>query len=148
MVWGCMSSAGVGNLTFVEGNMNRFSYLDILKANVKQSVTKLGIESNFAFYQDNDPKHTSEVAKMWLIHNCPKLLQPPPQSPDLNVIEHVWEELARRVYKNRFSSINDLKSAIMAEWLKIQPDFCKKLVESMPRRLQAVLTAKGYATKY
>lgn len=64
MVWGCMSSAGVGNLHFIEGKMDKFVYLNILKQNVKQSAVKLGIADSFAFYQDNDPKHTSAVVKL------------------------------------------------------------------------------------
>lgn len=148
MVWGCMSSAGVGNLHFIDGKMDRFVYLNILKNNVKQSAEKLGIKDNFAFYQDNDPKHTSEVCKLWLIHHCPKLLKPPPQSPDLNVIEHLWDELARKVYKATYNNINQLKTALQTEWNKISPEVCRNLVNSMPKRLQKVLESKGNATKY
>lgn len=148
MVWGCMSSAGVGNLCFVDGKMDRFGYLNILKENLKQSAEKLGILENFAFYQDNDPKHKSNVAQMWLIHHCPKLLQTPAQSPDLNVIEHLWEELARRVYKSKFKTLDELKEGLLEAWYSIEPEVCKNLVNSMPRRLQAVIDSKGYPTKY
>lgn len=148
MVWGCMSSAGVGNLHFIDGKMDKFGYLNILKENVKQSAEKLGIANNFPFYQDNDPKHTSGVAKLWLIHNCPKLIQTPAQSPDLNVIEHLWEELARRVYQQKFNTLNQLKEALLEAWNSIEPEVCQNLVKSIPKRLQAVLENKGYATKY
>lgn len=67
MVWDWLSSAGVSNLHFIEGS--------ILKQNVKQTAEKLGIINNFAFYEGVDPKHTVEVAKLWLIYNCHKLLQ-------------------------------------------------------------------------
>lgn len=148
MVWGCMSNAGVGKLHFIDGKMDKYVYLDILKQNVKQSADKLGIKNQFAFYQDNDPKHTSEVAKLWLIHNCPKLLSPPPQSPDLNVIEHLWDELARRVYKNTYNNIGQLKEALQNEWEKIPSEVCANLVKSMRNRLRKVIESKGYATKY
>lgn len=46
-----------GNLHFVQGIMNRFQYVDILKENVKQSCVTLGIKDNFKFFQDNDAKH-------------------------------------------------------------------------------------------
>lgn len=146
--WGCMSSAGVGNFHFIDGKMDKFAYLNILKQNVKQSAEKLGIANKFAFYQDNDPKHTSGVAKLWLIHNCPKLIDTPAQSPDLNVIEHLWEELARRVYKQKFNSLNQLKEALIEAWNSIEPEVCQNLVKSIPNRLQAVLDSKGFATKY
>lgn len=41
MVWGCLSAAGVGNLEFIEGNMNKYDYLNILKKNLKSSAEKL-----------------------------------------------------------------------------------------------------------
>lgn len=67
MVWGFMSSVGVGNLHFIDGKMDKFGYLSVLKENVKQSTEQLGIANKFAcFYQDNDAKHTSGVAKLRL----------------------------------------------------------------------------------
>ncbi|GBL64137.1 Transposable element Tcb1 transposase [Araneus ventricosus] len=35
MVWGCMSAVGVGNLHFIDGIMDKYMYLDILKQNLK-----------------------------------------------------------------------------------------------------------------
>lgn len=148
MVWGCMSSAGVGQLHFIDGIMDKMVYLDILKNNVKQSAEKLGILDNFAFYQDNDPKHTSHVARLWLIHHCPKLLQTPPQSPDLNVIEHLWSELERRISKQTFKNVSELKDGLQHAWNSIEPEICQNLVSSMTRRLEAVVQAKGNPTKY
>lgn len=49
MVWGCMSAAGVGNLVFIETTMDRHVYLNMLKANLKSSATKLGLSSNWIF---------------------------------------------------------------------------------------------------
>ncbi|GBN31433.1 Transposable element Tc1 transposase, partial [Araneus ventricosus] len=40
MVWGCMSAVGVGNLHFIDGMMDKYMYLDILKQNSKQSAEK------------------------------------------------------------------------------------------------------------
>ena len=37
----------------------------------------------------------------------------------------------------------------MAEvWENIEPEVCQKLIESMPRRVEAVIKAKGGHTKY
>lgn len=148
MVWGCMSAAGVGRLHFIDGKMDQFMYLNILKENVLQSAAKLGIETNFSYYQDNDPKHTAASVRMWLIYNCPKLIKTPAQSPDLNVIENLWSELAKRVYNRTFSSKDALKRALSEEWEKIPPEYCRNLVNSMSNRLRAVLDSNGYPTKY
>lgn len=148
LVWGCMSGAGVGNLVFIEGIMDKWKYLTILKENLKQSAEKLGLGRDWVFQQDNDPKHTAIVVKEWLLYNVPKQLHSPPQSPDMNPIEHLWGELKRRIKKYNIKSKDDLKEALVKEWNNFTPAYTKKLVESMPRRLEAVIEAEGGNTKY
>ncbi|GFT59606.1 transposable element Tc1 transposase [Trichonephila clavipes] len=98
--------------------------------------------------QDNDPKHTAFVVKEWLLYHCRNQLNTPPQFPDLNVIENLWPHLERAVQKHQITSKEQLKSVLQEEWPNIAPETTRHLVESMPRRLEAVILAKGYATKY
>ncbi|GFU80978.1 transposable element Tc1 transposase [Trichonephila clavipes] len=72
MVWGCMAATGVGNLVIIDGIMNQYSSLNILKINLSQSASKLGFDGSFAFQQDNDPKHTARVVREWLLYNVRK----------------------------------------------------------------------------
>lgn len=109
MVWGACSAAGVGKLHFVEGNMDKIQYLNILKENLKQSAEQLGIQDTYHFYQDNDPKHTAGIVKEWLLYHCPRVMKTPPQSPDLNIIENLWQKLKIEIRKHDISSKNDLK---------------------------------------
>ena len=148
MVWACMSAAGVGNLEFIDGIMDKNMYLTILKKNLIQSAEKLGVRTNFRYYQDNDPKHKAGIVQSWLIWNCPHLMQPPAQSPDMNVIENLWALLDRNIRKHQISNKNDLKKVILDEWNKITPETTQKLVESMSKRLKAVINNKGYHTRY
>uniref|UniRef100_A0A0K8U1Y0 Transposable element Tcb1 transposase n=1 Tax=Bactrocera latifrons TaxID=174628 RepID=A0A0K8U1Y0_BACLA len=108
--------------------MNKFDYLNILKNNVAPSVEKLGLSENWIFQQDNDPKQKSKIVSEWLLYRTPKTLDHPPQSPDLNPIEHLWEHLDRK--------------KLTEEWSKISPEVTKNLTESMPRRLTEVLKSK------
>ena len=64
MVWGCMAAGGVGQLEFIESTMDKWSYLNILKNNLKESAENLGLSSTFWFQQDNDPKHTMEIVRL------------------------------------------------------------------------------------
>ncbi|GFW54917.1 transposable element Tcb2 transposase [Trichonephila clavipes] len=148
MVWGCMAASGVGKLVFIDGIMHKMVYLTILQNNLKESADKLGLGSNFIFQQDNDPKHTAFVVKEWLLYHCRYQLNTPPQSPDLNVIENVWSHLERAVQKHQITSKEQLKSVFQEEWLNIAPETTRHLVESMHLRLEAVISAKCYPTKY
>ncbi|GFW72018.1 transposable element Tc1 transposase [Trichonephila clavipes] len=98
--------------------------------------------------QDNDPKHTAKIVKLYLLYHCKKELHTSPQSPDLNVIENLWSQLEKSVQEHAITSKEDLKNVLKEEWTKITVETTIKLVESMPKRLQAVNKAKGFATKY
>ena len=63
MAWSCFSRNGVGNICFIEGNMDRFLYREILRKNLLQSCQKLGLENSFVFQHDNAPKHTAGLVK-------------------------------------------------------------------------------------
>ncbi|GFV96724.1 transposable element Tcb1 transposase [Trichonephila clavipes] len=87
---------------------------------------------------------------MAAFYHCRNQLNTLPQSPDLNVIDHLWSHLERAVQKHthQITSKEQLKSILQEEWLNIAPETTRHLMESMPRRLEAVIAAKGYATKY
>ncbi len=59
MVWGYMSSAGTGELQFIEGTMNANMYCDILKQRMIPSLWRLGRRA--VFQHDNDLKQTSKT---------------------------------------------------------------------------------------
>jgi len=86
---------------FLQPNTAANSYIHILKKNLHQSAEKLGLSDSFSFYQDNNPKHNAHSTRAWLSLNCRNLLDTPPQSPDINPIENLWNQL----YKNRSSAL-------------------------------------------
>jgi transposase len=151
MVWGCMGWNGVGILAEVEGRMNAGQYVSILEDNLLPTMENSGIpEENIIFQQDNDPKHTSKRAQEWLESQGIKVLDWPAQSPDLNPIEHLWQILKKKLnsYATSPRGVWELWERIEMEWGKIEVEECQRLIESMPRRVEAVIKAKGGHTKY
>ena len=100
------------------------------------------------FQHDNDPKHTAKITSQFLSSKKVSVLPWPSMSPDLNPIEHLWGVLKRRVEEKKPRNIQKLKQEIEEEWKSIQPATSAALVESMPRRLEAVISNKGSNTKY
>ncbi|GBM24736.1 Transposable element Tcb2 transposase [Araneus ventricosus] len=127
MVWGCISDAGVGSLCFIERYMNEYMYLSILKQNVLSSAEKIFLgQTTFTFQQDNDPKLTSKICQEWCLYHAKQQLHSPPQSPDLNTIEYLWEEIGRELRKYDIKNKVELLSAIQDSWSNISPETTTK----------------------
>ena len=78
------------------------------------------------------------------------VLRWPAQSADLNHIEHIWFYLKRKLveYEVPSKEMLELQNRVKIEWKKIGAKTCQELIESMSRRIEAVIKAKGGYTKY
>ena len=143
MVWGCMGWNGVGKLVEVEGKINAEQYCAILEDGMVESFEKLEMQEERVFQQKNDPKHTSKRAKKWFKDNNIQVLKWPAQSPDLNPIEHLWHhpKCQLQQYNTPAKGVHELWERVVEEWNEIGPEVCQNLIESMPRRIQAVIRA-------
>ena len=150
-MWGCMSWDGVGYSCKIDGRMDAELYSQILEDKLQNSLEWWGKgPADIIFQQDNDPKHTSKLAKSWFKDHGIQVMEWPAQSADLNPIEHLWFHLKKQLsdHKTPSSGILELWERVEKEWEEIKPEECQNLIESMPRRVQAVIRAKGGYTKY
>lgn len=151
MVWGCMGWDGVGICCEVEGRMDGQQYVNILEQCLLESITKFGLEKDdVIFQQDNDPKHTCKLATEWFQNEGLDVLDWPAQFPDLNPIEHLWFILKRYIYDypEPATGVFDLWNRVTKAWAEITQEQVRDLIKSMPRRIEAVIKAKGGNTKY
>ena len=123
-------------------------YRDILDKNLLKSVKKMGMNTQWIFQQDNDPKHTAAIVKNWLDRKRVRRLNWPSFSPDLNPIEHLWDEVERRMKKEQPKNQRELKECLLKVWQSIEITVLKKLVDSVPNRLNEVIRMKGFPTRY
>jgi hypothetical protein len=150
-VWGMITAFGVGHIVRIEGNLNKELYTEILEDDALGSFHDLGLDyGNFYFQQDNDPKHTSKLVQQWFANKHMDLLPWPPNSPDISIIENLWDHLARRVRARlpHPTSEEDLWILLQEEWYRINPSFITNLYNSLPQRVSAVYQAKGGNTRY
>ena len=141
-----MSTAGSVELYFIERNMNSNMYCEILQQSMIPSLQKLGRRA--VFQHNNYPKHTSKTTIALQKRLRVKVMDWPSISPDLNPIEHLWGILKRKVEVCKISNICLLRDVVMEELKSIPVATCEALVNSMLRRVKAVLDNDGGHTKY
>ncbi|KAK0156549.1 Integrin beta-5 [Merluccius polli] len=110
-------------------------------------MTTVYPSSDSYFQQDNAPCHKARIISDWFLEHDNEftVLKWPPQSPDLNPIEHLWDVVEReiRIMDVQPTNLQQLRDAIMSIWTKLSEECFQYLVESVPRRIKAVLKAKG-----
>ena len=102
------------------------------------------------FQHDGAPCHTSKGTKKWLADHANEVIGLwPGSSPDQNPIENLWNFMKQKIADHNPTSLENLKEVTVNVWVnEITRDYCKKLARSMPKRISAVLRAKGQPSKY
>ena len=150
MLWGCVSIHGPGNLVVVDGNMDQWRYIDTLEENLLPSVEAMfgDAQMPFIFQDDNAPCHRARTVNAWIDRKEIQRMMWPAQTPDGNLIENLWDDLTRAVIRDRPTTREDLIQSLFRAWGQITPQRIRGLYDSMPRRMGAIITARGYASKY
>ncbi len=153
MAWACMAVSGTGFLNFTDDLMydnssriNLEEYKTILPTNIQENAI-IFFGKCFILHQNNDPEHPASSVKEFIRANKWKVFDCPSQSPDLNLIEHEFHQLKRRVKAETPQNKEHLELAALKAGKSISKDETKSLVMSMGHRLTAVIVCKGSATK-
>ncbi len=141
MIWGAISSADVGPLCFLKTNITAPIYQGILEHFMLPSADQLFKDADFIFQQDLARAHTAKSTKSWLNDHGVGVLDWTANSPDL------WGIVKRKMRNKRPINADEPKATVKETWDSIPPQQCHKLITSMPRRIKAVIKAKGALTK-
>jgi transposase len=109
------------------------------------------------FMHDNAPIHTAHIIKEWLKEQGIDVMEWPPYSPDLNPIENLWALLKAEMYRlypelvsapNNAETLDLLIRCAIATWERLEESMLNRLIDTMKHRVDAVLEANGWYTKY
>ena len=133
MLWGCITFNGVVTLAFVDGNINASKYEYILENSLWPVIARHFPQNNYIFQDNNAPVHGARTVAEYKLKNKIKTLTWPAQSPDLNIIENVWQRLKRELKNNANNSVAEVKHAIRGIWENLPVNYIISLYSTIPR---------------
>ncbi len=124
MVGGIFSWQTLGPVVPIEHCLNTTTYLSIVADHVHPFMTTV-YHLLMYFQQDNAPCHKAQIISEWFLEHDNEftLLKWPPQSPDLNPIEHLWDVVEREIrIMDGSRQSQQLCDAIRSIWTKISEE--------------------------
>ena len=150
MVWAEISYGYHTQLVVIDGNLNTQKYRDrVLAPHVVPLLQNHGVIS--VFQQDNARPHVARDNIQFLRNNNIDFIDDwLSKSPDLNPIEHLWDNLDTHVWQcqNPPGNVNELRDALLEEWNNIPQAQINNLIHSMRRHCQALSNARDGHTRY
>jgi hypothetical protein len=149
-IWGVCHRMDLGPLEILHGNVNAEGYKDILTRCVLSAVEEHFSDDNCLYQHDNAPCQKARSVREWFVDNKVPEMDWSVKSPDLNPIEHLWDELEHRLSSRpqRPILLTALATAVLEEWATIPPETFTHLVKSLPSRVRAVAKTKVRPTLY
>ncbi len=114
MVWGAMSSVGVGPLCFLRSKVNTAIYQEVLEHFMLPAADQLYGDADFIFQQDLAPANSAKATSTWFKDHGIPVLNWAANSPDLNPIENLWGIVKRKMRYARPNNAEELKVTIRA----------------------------------
>ncbi len=159
MFWGCFSWGRRTDLVVMAGDpdsprggVTAKRYIETL-----EEYLPTILNPNSIFMYDNASIHTAYIVRDWFCDEGIELLDWPPYSPDLNPIENLWKRLKDEIIRahpelvtmgNSDSAMDHLIECAKEAWETLAEEMLNKLASEMQKRVDAVLKANGWYTKY
>jgi transposase len=147
-VWAAFSSQGVEAVRIFDGTMDSALLRDTFTQVMLPAARRRWPRGQWYLLQDNARYHTSTEMRQWIHNHGVDCIDFPPHSPDLNPIENLWAELKRRIDLRHPNTITELAEILNEEIHKLGDIYCTALSHSMINRCKAVITNRGFMTKY
>lgn len=146
-VWACIcATEGQNKIHYIRGgNLTGEKYRNQILFNYVPAMHR----ANLTFMHDQSSIHKSVLATNYLRNKGINMLDWPAKAPDLNPIENLWAEMERRTCTRDINDEQVLWEKVKQTFEEIEEgDYITKLIQSMPRRIQKVIDARGHWTKY
>lgn len=150
MFWGCIGYHGVGQLVELHGRVNAAAYIEVLQGNLAASVENIfgDPDTPYVFQQDNAPVHTAAATTDWIENEGISVMRWPAYSPDINIIEHVWYWIFKKLRSDPPRTLDALRRRVFLHWNQITPNSIERLYNSLPRRIAQLIRRRGFPTSY
>ena len=97
--------------------------------------------------QDNNPKHASGLIDDFFEENHVNWWATPPESPDLNPIENVWDHTHFQ-WDYKPQNLDQLKDGIQPFWSTLTPSVCTKYIQHLDKVVPKVIQVEGDPSGY
>ena len=151
-VWGWIDGNGRGTLHRIGGRFNAAAYLTLIRDSFLPAIRHMR-DPPILMMQDNSPVHTARIVREFFAAEADVTLLPwVARGPDMNPIENVWgfltSELTPRLRDRRVTA-EELWLEIQQCWERVvTPAYCRRLAESVPRRMREVVDNGGQWSGY
>ncbi|GBO04244.1 hypothetical protein AVEN_212189-1 [Araneus ventricosus] len=150
MVWDVCSD--MGPLIRLETTLTGDRYLSILPDHLHSIMSIVHSDGLGQFQQDSATPHASRAATKWLQEHSFDLrhFHWPPKSTEMNITEDIRDALLHAVENRSPPPLTpmDLWTALQDSWCELLPGYLQTLIESLSRRVVALLRAGGGPTRY